>query len=62
MDGQKAENLYNALINDQKSISYATDRITNSLIKKARTSLYPKDKFFVKIYNEMGNKKNKYHK
>ena len=46
MDEQKAKNLYRALINDQKSIFYATDRFTKSLIKKARTSLYPKDKIF----------------
>ena len=57
MDGQKTKNLYSALINDQKSIFFATDRITKRLIKKARTSLYPKDKVFVKIYNKIGNKK-----
>ena len=57
MDGQKTKNLYSALINDQKGIFYATDRITKGLIKKARTSLYPKDEVFVKIYNEIGNKK-----
>ena len=57
MDGQKTKNLYSTLINDQKSIFYATDRISKVLIKNARASLYPKDKVFVKIDNEIGNKK-----
>ena len=55
MDEQKAKNLYRALINDQKSIFYATNTVRKGLIKKARTSLYPKDNVFVKIYNEIDN-------
>ena len=31
---RKAINLYNALVNDSKSIFYATDKITKTLIKK----------------------------
>ena len=58
MDEQKANNLYRAPITDQKSIFYATDRVTKGLVKKARTS-YPKDKVFVKIYNEIDNNSNK---
>ena len=57
MEEQKAKNLYRALINDQRSIFYATDRVTKGLIEKARTSLHPKDKVFVKIYNKIDNKK-----
>ena len=57
MEEQKAKNLYRALINDQRSIFYAADCITKDLIKKARISLYPKDKVSVKIYNEIDNKK-----
>ena len=57
MEEQKGKNLYRALINDQRSIFYATDRVTKGLIEKARTSLYPKDKVFVKIYNKIDNKK-----
>ena len=53
MDEQKAKNLYRALITGQKSIFYAMDAVTKGLVKKARTSLYPKDKVFVKIYNEI---------
>ena len=57
MDGQNAKNLYSTLINDQKNILYATNRIIKGLIKKARISLYPKDKVFVKVCNQIGNKK-----
>ena len=55
MNEQKAKNFYRALINDQKSIFHEADRVMIGLIKKARTSLYPKDKVFVKIYNEIDN-------
>ena len=55
MDEQKVKNLFNALTNDQKSIFYASNRITKGLNKKARTSLYPKDKDFVNIFNELDN-------
>ena len=56
-DNKKTKNLYNALFKDQKSIFYATDRITNNLLNKARVSTYPKDKVFVNIYKILGNKK-----
>ena len=55
IDDLKARNLYNSLTNDQKSIFYATGRMANGLIKKAKTSLYPKDKVFVKIFTEVKN-------
>ena len=54
---KKAINLYNALVNNSKSIFYATDKITKTLIKKARNSLYKKDIVFVNIYNRLENKK-----
>ena len=43
----------------KKPFFYATDRVTKDLVKKASTSLYPKDKVFVKIYNEIDNNDNK---
>lgn len=43
------------MINDQKIFFYATDRVTKGLIKTARTSLYPKDRVFVKVSNEIDN-------
>ena len=39
----------------KKAFFYAIDRVTKNLVKKASTSLYPKDKVFVKIYNEINN-------
>ena len=55
-NNKKTKNLYNALVKDQKSIFYATDRITNNLLNKARVSIYLKDKVFVNIYQNLGNK------
>ena len=54
---KKTKNLCNALVEDQKSIFYATDRITNNLLNKASVSIYLKDKAFVSIYKKLGNKK-----
>ena len=54
---KKAVNLYNALVNDSKSVFYATDKITKTLIKKSRNSLYKKNIVFVNIYNGLENKK-----
>ena len=48
---KKVINLYDALVNDSKRIFYPTDKITKTLIKKARNSLYKKDIVFVNIYN-----------
>ena len=58
IDNKKTKNLYNALVRDQRSIFYATDKITNNLVNKARVSSYPKDKVFVNIYKGLGDKKN----
>ena len=54
---KKATNLYNALVNDLKSVFYAANEITNRLVRKARNSLYEKDIVFVNIYNGLENKK-----
>ena len=54
---KKAVNLYNALVNDSKSVFYATDKIAKTLIKKSRNSLYKKNIVFVNIYNGLENKK-----
>ena len=54
---KKATSLYNALVNDSKSVFYATDKITKTLVRKARISLYKKDIIFVNIYNGLENKK-----
>ena len=39
---KKARNLYKALTNDSESVFYATNKITKTLVKKARNSLYRK--------------------
>ena len=39
---KKATNLYNALVNDSKSVFYATDEIEKTFVRKARNSLYKK--------------------
>ena len=54
---KKATNLQNALVNDSKSVFYATDKITEILGRKARNSLYKKNIVFVDIYNGLENKK-----
>ena len=54
---KKAINLYNALVNDSKSVFYAADKIAKTIIKKARNSLYKKDIVVVNIYNGLENKK-----
>ena len=56
---RKAKNLYKALTNDQRSNFYTTGKITKGLIRKAKTSLYPKDKVFVNIYNKISNESGK---
>ena len=50
-DEKRVRNLYNVLINDSKSVFYATNKITKALIKKARNSIYKKDIVFANIYN-----------
>ena len=44
---KKATNLYNALVNHSKNVFYATNKITKTLVGKARISLNKKDIVFV---------------
>ena len=46
---KKAVNLYNALVNDSKSVFYATDKVTKTLIKKQETH-YIKRKLCLQIF------------
>ena len=50
---KKARNLYKALTNDSKNVFYATNKITKTLVKRARNSLYKKDNVFVNIFNKL---------
>ena len=54
---KKATNLYNALVNDSKSVFYATDKITKALGRKAENSIYKKHIVFVNICTGLENKK-----
>ena len=51
---KKARNLYQALTNDSRSVFYATNKITKTLVKKSRNSLYNKDIVSVNVYNKSG--------
>ena len=55
-ENKEATNLCNALVNDSKSAFYATDKITKTLVRKARNSLYKKDIVFVNMYTGLENK------
>ena len=46
---EKATNLYDALVFDQKSIFYATNRVTKTLIKKQKTCFIKKI-LFLKMF------------
>ena len=49
-ENKEATNLCNALVNDSKSAFCKTDKITKTLVRKARNSLYKKYIVFVNIY------------
>ena len=52
---KRTKNLYNALKTDEQSVFFASDKINNTLIKKAKKSRYEKDKVFVTFYNKLGD-------
>ena len=52
---KQIKNLFKSLIKDENSIFYTADRINKTLINKAKTSFYAKDKVFVKLYKEAEN-------
>ena len=53
---KQSKNLFKKLIEDEKSVFYAADRINKTLLNKARKSFYKKDKIFYKFYLELENK------
>ena len=57
-DKKRIKDLYNTLTNDANSIFYATSQITKNLIRKAKNSIYEKDKVFFNMYNNL-DKENK---
>ena len=53
---KQTKNLFKKLIKDEKSIFYATARITRTLLNKARKSLYEKGEVFYKYYLDLEDK------
>ena len=50
---KQTKNLLKKLIKDEKSMFYATDRISRTLLNKARKLLCEKDKVFYKYYEDL---------
>ena len=57
-DQKRIKILYSALTNDTNRIFYATSQITKNLIRKAKNSIYEKDKVFFNMYDNV-DKENK---
>ena len=57
-DQKRIKILYSALTNDANRIFYATSQITKNLIRKAKNSIYEKDKVFFNMYDNV-DKENK---
>ena len=51
---KRAKNLYKALQKDSKSVFFGSEQITNNYVKKARKSNCEKDKYFLTLYNSIG--------
>ena len=52
---KRTKNLYNALKEDEESVLFASEQLTNQLIKKVKKSNYEKDNIFLKLYNKIEN-------
>ena len=52
---RRTKNLYNALKTDEQSVFFASEKINEHLVKKAKKSSYEKDKVFLTFYNNLGN-------
>ena len=55
MEQKKAKSLYKVLQRDDESVFYASEKINNTLIKKAKRSNYSKDKVFLNLYKQLEN-------
>ena len=51
---KRAKNLYKALKKDSKSVFFGSEEITNNYVKKTKKSNYEKDKYFLTLYNSIG--------
>ena len=53
MEVKRTNNLFKALQKDDESVFYATEKITNNLIKKAKKSNNQKDKVFLNLFKQL---------
>ena len=53
---KRVQNLFRSLQNDPKSVFYTTNKITKSLLKKAKMAPYNKDDVFAKLYEQIEDK------
>ena len=53
---KRVQNLFISLQNDPKSVFYTTNKITKSLLKKAKMAPYNKDDVFVKLCEQIEDK------
>ena len=52
----RIQNLFKNLQKDPKSIFYAVENLSRTILNKARKSIYDKDKDFVNLYNLLEDK------
>ena len=52
----RIQNLLRNLQEDPKSIFYAIENLSRTILNKARKSTYDKDKVFVNLYNQLEDK------
>ena len=52
----RIQNLFRNLQKDPKSIFYAIENLSRTILNKARKSTYDKDKVFVNLYNQLEDK------
>ena len=50
---KRIQNLFRKLQKDLRSILYSVGNLSNSLLNKAKNSMYDRDKVFVNLYNEL---------
>ena len=52
----RIQNLFRNLQKDPKSIFYSIENLSRTILNKARKSTYDKDKVFVNLYKQLGDK------
>ena len=52
----RIQNLFKNLQNNPKSVFYSIRNLSQSILNKARKSIYDKDKSFVNLYNDFEDK------